>query len=73
MRVPPALIIGDELIVVPATREEQMILDDAFARVSDQIAEYAAAHGVDVYEFKTLDYERVVTRTPLMPPNRPSR
>jgi hypothetical protein len=72
MRVPvkPALLIGDELITVPATRAESIIINDALSLFSDEQAAYAAARGVNIYDFKTPDYERIVTRTPLMPPNR---
>jgi hypothetical protein len=55
---------------VPATREEVTVIYDAIASVSDQIEAYAAARGVNIYDFATPDYERIVTRTPFMPPNR---
>lgn len=68
--VTPALIIGNNPLTVPATREEATVIYDAIASVSDQIEAYAAARGVNIYDFATPDYERIVTRTPLMPPNR---
>lgn len=70
VQINPALIIGDELITVLATRAEAAIIYDALASVSDQIAAYTAARGLNIYDYKTPDYERIVTRTPLMPANR---
>jgi hypothetical protein len=69
-KVNPALIIADDFIKVPATRAEHAIIYAAIASVTDQIAAYAAERGLNVYDFATPDYERIVTRTPLMPPNR---
>ena len=67
--VNPALIIAGDFIKVPATRAETEIISAAIESVSDQIEAYAAARGLNIFDFATPDYVRVVTRTPLMPPN----
>jgi hypothetical protein len=66
----PALIIANDFIKVPATRDEAAIINAAIESVSDQIVEYAAKRGLNIYDFAVPDYERVVTRTPLMPPSK---